>query len=286
MKIVQLLAACILISACGSGESTLSDSAGVTFNGNQQAASINDENAKQIGTAAGESIQRAAWIGALTLPINTASTANISASEINQSASDSSDQANDVTAAATLATCTSGSATISQSTLSSGAISHIVVYNRCKLIGSNTTANGRVTVIYNNIENLSAGFNLTYTNLTLSTTGSADIRLNVKVICANLTSCTYNSDFIGSDGRTHRVTSFNLTGNATSGFNGSATFYHGQHGRVSIASSGLTYGNCGTEPDGGVISFSSNNGSSGTIIFDPDCTVSGTWSNNSGAGAF
>jgi len=276
MKFIQLLSLSILISACGSGESTLSDSSGVTFNGNQQAASINDENAEQIGTAAGESIQRAASTGSLPLPIDIASAANIIANTSEFSA-----QADDFSAAAIPDSCTSGSATSTQATLSSGAISQILVYNRCKLTGTNTTVNGKLTAIFNDIENLSAGFTFTYTNFTLSTTGSADIRLNVKVICANIGSCTYNSDFIGSDGGTHRVTAFTLTGNATTGFNGSATFFHGQHGRGSIAGTGLTYGNCGTKPDDGEILFSSTNGTFGTIAFHSDCTVSGSWNNGS-----
>ena len=106
------------------------------------------------------------------------------------------------------------------------------------------------------------------------------------MICTDAFSCTYNSDFVGTDGTTHRIADFNIFGNATDGFNGTATFYHGTFGSVSITATGITYGSCGTYPDGGSVAFDSTDGSSGTIIFNADCSVSGTWDNGVTVGSF
>lgn len=278
MKHLPLIMVSLLVSACGgSGEDALGSSSGISFNGNLQAASITSENVEAIGKTAGESVQRAAQTGSLPSPITVVSS---SFEEIIVAT-----QTNNFSASALLDSCTTGSAESTSTTLDNGKVSQTIVYNRCKLSGSNNTANGRLTALYNNINNLDAGFTLTYTNFTLSASSTSDLRLNVTVACADRSTCTYNSDFKGSDNDVHRISAFNFTGNSSTGFNGSATFYHERHGRVSIASSGLTYGACDTRPSGGVIAFSSTN-SSGTIDFDPDCTVSGTWTNSTGSGSF
>lgn len=287
MKHLPLLIASLLVSACGgSGDDPLGSSSGIRFNGNQQAASINAQNAALIGTAAGESVQRAAFTGSLPAPINAVSSATLL---MNASADDDTlipEDAAEYSASAVFDSCSSGSASVIQTTLNSGAISQTFTYRQCKLTGLSSTADGKLQIVYNNINNLSLGFELIYTNFVISNSVVTSMPLNVRVTCANTSTCTYHSDFIGDDGITHRVTSFNLTGNASTGFNGSAVFFHGIHGRVSIASSGLTYGNCSNRPNGGIIAFSSTNGSSGTIDFDPDCSVSGTWTNNTGSAAF
>ena len=148
---------------------------------------------------------------------------------------------------------------------------------------SGMTFNGTVTFHYNDISNIDAGYSFTYTNFTVTDPTYGTTTIDMTVVCTNRSNCTYNSDFAGSDGVTYRVTNSNISGDASNGFYGSATFYNGTYGEVTISISGITYGNCGTFPDGGNISFSSSNGSSGTITFNSNCTVSGTWSDGAGA---
>jgi len=111
--------------------------------------------------------------------------------------------------------------------------------------------------------------------------------LNLTVDCpTGATSCSFSAEYTGADGVTHRVSEFNFSGNASFGFNGTATFFHGTYGGTRITATNITYGACGTYPDGGTIAFSSSDGSSGTVTFNSNCTISGTWSNSAGSGSF
>ena len=101
-------------------------------------------------------------------------------------------------------------------------------------------------------------------------------------------SCTYSIDSENSDGNVHRLHTFDFTGDAETGINGTATFFHKTYGSVVIDVQELTYGGtCYPHPDSGNISFVAGNGSSGTITFDVDpCDDSGTWTSGGSAGSF
>lgn len=287
MKLFNLLCISFLISACGGGGgSSLSDSGGVSYNGSTSPATINEESAEDIGTAAGESVKRAASSSSLPSAISIVENNEIDLSEINELVLNSATLALTPSGLNLEGVCSSGSISVNEPTQLSGAVTLNFVYSQCKLINSNITANGRATFHYNNYGDPSSGFSITYTNFRVSQPGVDTVTLNMHIECVNSSSCTYNSDFVGSDGNTHRVSSFSFTGNASTGYNGSATFYHSRYGRTSISVNSLTYGSCGSQPDGGSIAFSSTNGTSGTINFNSDCTVSGTWNNGSTSGSF
>ena len=183
-------------------------------------------------------------------------------------------------------TCSSGTASSTDpGNVQSGPVDITVTFTNCAFIYSDITVSGTATVHFNDIANIDSGFTITYTNFKV-TDANGTTTINMTIVCTSGSSCTFNSDYVGSDGATHRVADFNITGNATDGFNGTATFYHGTYGSVTITVTGITYGSCGSFPDGGSISFSSSNGSSGSIIFAGDCTASGSWTNTGGSGSF
>ena len=187
--------------------------------------------------------------------------------------------------------CNNGSASVpdTEAPPTSGPYNVTITYSNCEVTGTNITVTGTATVHYDDFTDLNAGFSITYNDFTVTDPVNGTTTINLSFSCTNLSdinTCTYSSDFVGNDGITHRVTDFNITGDSTSGFNGTATFFHGTFGEVSITITNITYGSCNTYPDGGDISFISSDGSSGTIIFNSDCTTSGTWSNSSGSGSF
>lgn len=270
------------ISSCSSGGGSDDDDT-VSFDGNESPAEIDASNAQIIGETSGEAVQKADSSTGLPTGISVASSTNqinsivLATVEVYTLPS-----AEDISGA-----CSTGSASIDIPEDLEGAVIIKLKYNDCKLTGTDITADGKVVIDYDDFGNNDAAFTITYTDFTISDPVSGTTTINLVVECSNTSTCTFNSDFVGSDGVTHRITDFSISGNATDGYDGSATFLHGTHGSVSITINDVTFGgSCDSQPNGGSISFSSSNGSSGTITFNSDCTVSGTWSNSSGSGSF
>lgn len=182
--------------------------------------------------------------------------------------------------------CSSGTATSNDINSSSGPVTLNITFSNCVILdGNGETVNGKVNVHIDDVSNFNSGFTATYSNFTVTDPVNGTTTINATIVCDGNFSCTYSSDFVGSDRATHRISNFNVSGAASTGYSGSATFYHSSYGEASITFSGITYGACGAQPDGGNISFSSA-GSSGTINFNSDCTVSGTWNSGSASGSF
>ena len=298
-----LLLGAFLIAGCSSGGSSGgvdggggggSGTSGTTFDGNLDPAAIDATNVETIGKAAGESVQLA---DATTILPGAASISSSSTvDQINNIIFSAADTSN-LPAALDLSEmfCDSGAVTSTDNTPGeSGEFTLTYTFASCVLkeTGGSITVNGISTIHYDNFNNFpNTGFSITYSNFTVfDSVNNEETTLNVAFSCSNFSdifSCTFNSDFIGNDGVIHRVTNFDIAGNRTSGFNGSATFFHGTFGQVSLTIIDVTYGGCGIFPDGGTVNFSSSDdASSGTITFNGDCTVSGTWSNSGGSGSF
>lgn len=286
-----LLAASVaFISACSSSSDSSPSAAAVEYAGNLDPAAIDDLNALAIGTSAGESIQIADSSTGLPTGVSVNSGAGISMQELNDAVIASIDTSLNLPAGIDVpGVCSTGTADISDiGSATSGPVDITITYSNCVLIGEDITVNGSVTIHYNDISNIDSGFTATYNNFTV-TDSLGTTTINMTMVCTSGFSCTFNSDFVGSDGITHRVSDFSISGSGSTGdeFFGSATFYHGTHGSVSITVTGVTYGACGSIPDGGTISFISSDGSSGSVTFHPDCSISGDWSDGiGGAGTF
>lgn len=289
-----LLLGAFMITSCSSGGGGSSNDGGgggtgTAFDGNIDPAAIDASNSEDIGKAAGEAVQKAD--ASTGLPGAIAVSSSVNMEQINGIVLATTNALNLPAGPDVPGVCDSGSATVSDTTPpSSGQYNITITYTACRVTGTDITVDGTASIRYDDFTDLNAGFSITYSNFTVTDPVNGTTTIDLNFSCTNLsdfTTCTYNSDFVGSDGATHRVTDFTISGDQVSGFNGTATFLHGTFGEVSITITNITYGNCGVFPDGGTISFSSSNGSSGTIIFNADCTVSGTWDDGAGlSGSF
>lgn len=285
-----------LLSACGGSGSDDKDddkSSSLAFSGNDEPAEITDANAEEIGIASGEAVLQANSSSLIPSAVSTSEQVDLSS--VHSAVLESSQTLNTLPAAINIdlsdQVCTGGGSASSNVPSSSGQYVQKITYKKCAISSgpSGFTIDGQVKVTYEDINDLNSGYSLVYKNVTISGISSETVTLNYTFSCTSLSdtsSCTTSSIFSGSDGQTHLVSNYQISGSTSSGLNGSATFSHYTHGSVSITASNLTYGNCNSQPDGGSIAFSSTNGSSGSINFHSDCTVSGSWGSTSTSASF
>lgn len=271
------------LTACSGGGSS-SGASGISYSGNSSPAEIDGDNAQEIGEVAGESVRRA--VGADSLPSGVAIDPVISQQEIRAIISDTvsaslgyTPSAANVVIDVSEDVCSSGSATVGypESYLGVGYLEMKLSYTNCIVEG--ILFDGVVEATFDDLEDPNAAFSFHYIDFLVQDGMGESVVLNMLVECENQLSCFVSSDFVGSDGRVHRVSEFNVTGNDGDGYNGTASVYHSVYGKVSITITNVTYGACGTMPDGGSIAFESVD-SSGTIFFAGDCTQTGTWTND------
>ena len=282
-----LLLVAFFITGCSSGGGGAA--APVTsYTGSTTPAAIDADNAETIGKASGEAIQIANSSTGLPVGISVDSNTSDNLTEINNIIISNLDiltlpSAVDISAEL----CSSGTASSTDpGNVQSGPVDITATFSNCALKNSDITISGTAKMHFDDIANANAGFSITYTNFKV-TDANGTTTINMSMVCTSGSACVFNSDFVGSDGLTHRVSNFSFSGStSTGGYYGTATFYHGTFGSVSITATGITYGSCGTYPDGGSVAFDSTDGSSGTIIFNADCSVSGTWDNGVTVGSF
>ena len=283
-----LMGLTILASGCSGGGSYTSSHGEISFSGNTTPAGIDATNAQIIGQAAGESIQIAEASDALPTAVSGTSTDLTPLNKLFIDATKAAITASNLPTGIDISanTCSSGTASFT-STGNTGPVDATMIFSNCTLIGTTITASGRSSMHFDDISDTTGttGFSFTYTNFTITDTASTlNITLNMTLDCpSGFDSCVVAADFSGTDGTVHRVAEFSFTGNSVDGFNGTATFFHGTYGEVSVTAVSITYGSCGDIPDGGTVSFASTDGSSGTVIFNTNCTVSGTWTDSTGA---
>ena len=280
-----LLLGTLLITGCGSsGGGDDGGTSDVTYSGNTSPAAIDATNVEAIGTAAGESVEKAVSIGlpgVTGVVIDNTIDMDVINNIVQTIVSRASLPAG-VEEDFSELFCTSGTVIGSYpGDPQSGPVDVTITFTNCAVIGAPLTFDGVAIWHFNDINNLEAGFSINYKNFKVTDEKGQTTTINMNMVCTS-TGCTYNSDFVGSDGITHRVTDYNIYGDKTSGFYGDATFYHGTYGKVFIYVNGITYGSCGFLPDGGTIEFNSSDGSFGVITFHDDCTVSGNWTDSLG----
>lgn len=285
IKIFSTLALSLLLTACGGGSDS-DDSSALAFTGNDSPAVIDETNVEEIGKTSGEAILQASYSS--SLPSAIVANDNADLDPVHEAILDHSRILSSLPSGLDVSAevCTGGGSASTNTPVFSGRVVLRITYDNCTLNnGSDSfTIDGKVIVIYEDVNDQTAGFSMEYRNVTVSGITDESAFLNYTISCTNLsdsTTCTTSSVFSGSDGRTHQISSYEITGSSSTGFNGSATFSHFVHGRVSITVSNLTYGSCGDFPDGGSISFSSTTGTSGSIVFNADCSVTTSFSDGS-----
>jgi len=297
MKSIALASLILVLSACG-GSSGGGGSSAPTYSGSTAAADITSSNAEDIGTAAGEAAVEA---------INTdiASDANPFAVVITDGngmitdaltalAQDlaASEPASSLPSGVTLTSLDlgpefcGGSVTVPDSFGQSSTLNGLITLNALCFndpIDGQVTLSGSIT-----FTEAANSFSISFSNLSV-TTSDGTTTLNATLECTSgFLSCTYSTDFVAASGLTHRITDSSVSGNSSSGYTVSATFSHATYGVITITTTTpLVIGpTCAPLPDSGSIAFSSTNGGSGTITFNSNCTVSGTWDDGVTSGSF
>ena len=290
-----VLATSVVITGCGGSGG---GAASVSYSGSTAPAAITATNASDIGTTSGEAAVEA-------VSTDSANEANPFAVSINTSLTTNllSDLIAAITAPSSVANLPVG-VTLTSTDLGPGFCGGSVTVPNS--FGQSSTLNGSITLnalcyddpIYGEVTLSGAivfsqtgnQITTTYQNLTVvSSQGTST--LNASITCDEFfITCSFQSDFVGLDGSTHRISDYSVTNVSTDTYNVSATFLHETYGEVSITTTTpIVVGDlCFPYPDSGAIAFTSTNGSSGTVTFsNTPCAVSGTWNDGmSGSGSF
>jgi len=246
--------------ACGGGSGSGSSGGG----GAASAASINTTNERSLGTAAAEGVKAAVKASGPLRETAERSEVKVAIdSLVNKLAAQPVDVSSSV--------CPNGgSATGDSSSNSNGSVNVTFAYNNCNsgfgvLNGSGsskiTTAGDITTIVLS--------YNITYTS------GGTTENLDYSSTCTTSpsgTSCTYDADATGIDGRTYGVSNSSVSGNSSSGYTVSTTVTDPDYGTFSIETTSPILLNCSNgQPSSGVIVFTDNDGVTATITFD-SCT--------------
>jgi hypothetical protein len=282
LSITSVLLATLTFVGCGSsggGDSSSGPTAAITYSGVSVATAINAANAEDLTTTSGEAVRQGAdasssRVFGIVITDNSDDIETLSVSLASAMASMSSPN---LPAGFDMNGSCGGRVTIPDEQLNafnatSGPVSFTMTFTRyCDLsVGAQYTIDGQVVFNYEDIADNNSGFSLQYNGVTIND-GSGPVTINMTVDCSNQSTCTIVSDFVGNDGGIYRISDISFTGDATTGFNGSATFFHPGYGSVSITASSVTYGSCGNFPDGGSIMASGTTGTA-QIVFNSNCT--------------
>ena len=293
--ISRLLIAPIFISSlalfgCSSGGGGSAGGAtGITYSGATSPAAITSTNAEALGTSSGEAVQKGFESNSSNvfgIEITSSSSIDIEALSVSLANMAASADALNLPSAYTEAGSCGGSVTIPDSQLAAfGAVSGPVAFTMTFVdycdatVGAQYTISGTVNFSYDDIGIPNSGFSIQYVGVTVSD-GSQTATVNMTVDCSDASdpmSCIIASDYMSADGGVHRISDISITGDAVTGFNGTATLYHETHGSVSITATNVTFGSCGDYPDGGSVSVTAGGGSSASATFNPDCSYVIDW---------
>ena len=292
---VSILVALFAMIGCsssgGGGDSAPGSSSAVNYSGVSLPSAINAANAESVTTAAGEAVQQGANTLSSPRPlgVDTAGSSDmiVDLSTNLASAMASSGSVNLPSGISMNGSC-GGRVDIPDSQVNdfsatSGPVSFTMTFFQyCDAsVGGQYTIDGQVSFNYLDIADPNSGFTIDYNGVTVDD-GSGPITINMTIDCSDMLTCTLASDYVGNDGTTiYRVADIDFTGNETTGFNGTAKFYHPGHGSVTITATGVTFGNCGSFPDGGSVSATGTPGSA-QIDFNGDCTYSIAYDDGAG----
>lgn len=298
--IFSILSALIL-SACGGSSGGTPTSSNTSYSGLTTAAVIDADNAEIIGTSSTEAIANILTGESVPFLPTSASITTIDSSmnqtviDIAKSVANSTPYLNlplaaDVTISytelasidSTLAFC-GGSATVDDALIASFTeflnTGELIFNGRMTFIDlcvtdpvqGDLTLNG--TVIFTTTAQSSS---IKYSNMTVND-GSTIQSFNIEVTCSTL-SCVVTTDYEGSDSNIYRIEGVSISDNGSGTYSISATFYHPDHGSVTIIGTDLTFNCASGFPGSGQITYSSTDGTSGTITFAGCNDYTGTWS--------
>lgn len=300
------------LTACGGGGSSSSDSADATkYNGSTSGAVISStnsdgfsESSSDIVTMAIESYEAGDTIGVLSVSEPTPSNEWVDAVQEmalsmyqqsqnpqalainNQTVSGQCGGTATLNGSDTAATITYSSYNTCDGTISgvismtrstSGANTSVTIrYNNVTVTDYNSvmTLNGTSTVVYNtnSLVDVSGSSNLTisYNGETRQYSGS--------YTCDSRGYCTYRENLV-SNGEVYQTEDLEVSGNSSTGYDVSATFYDPDYGYVSLEANNVTL--CEDGISSGTITLSDNSGNTLVIVYsgcgsDPSMTLNGS----------
>lgn len=290
-----LVALTLSLSACGGGGGGGGSTSvtGPTYTGSTDPAAISSANAEPVGKAATDAVAQTTGAesatGSSPFGITIESSNSVPTAEITRLTTDIARQA--------LVEIQSTSQTETQSTVTGITITASQLNTE---LSSNDFCGGSVTVPDNiNVNGSTLDLTMTFnnlcfndginpqvtmngtmriidtgtsetvifSNLTVNIAGGETYTLNASSTCdSNGLNCTV--DFEGTDGTTYRTGNLTVDENI-SGVNVSGTFYHPDHGSVTLSTTTRITFNCAPDPqpDTGELAFSGDSGTSGRIIF-------------------
>jgi|GEM_PF-953421 len=133
-----------------------------------------------------------------------------------------------------------------------------------------STVNGTATTTFTG----GGGFTTVYQNFTIAytdpTTGEQVVETieNLSMACDSNFSCSIQSDFVGGDGRTYRISDMTVSGSDTSGWDVSATVYDPDLGSIVIDTTSPLMLDCSTGvPSSGAVSITGANNAEITVDY-------------------
>jgi len=133
-----------------------------------------------------------------------------------------------------------------------------------------STVNGTATTTFTG----GGGFTTVYQNFTVAytdpVTGEQVVETieNLSMACDSNFSCSIQSDFVGGDGRTYRISDMTVSGSDTSGWNVSATVYDPDLGSIAIDTTTSLMLDCPTGvPSSGALSITGANSAEVTVDY-------------------
>ena len=105
-----------------------------------------------------------------------------------------------------------------------------------------------------------------YDDLVITMDGQSHT-MNATISC-DMSGTVCYTDFKGSDGKTYRFAELSVSGDDTSGYTVTGTFFHPSFGSMELATtSPITFNCTGPQPDAGELSLTGSGGSNATITF-------------------
>ena len=284
-SITPVLLAVLALFGCSSGGGP--GVAAPLYSGSTTPAAITSANAEAMGRGATEGVNEAVNLTAagegIPLAIDVSSSNDALAQKVKDialKAVDSSNSLNlpvaavltadDLNAGSAAAYFCGGSVTVPDNIDQNAALNFSMTFNNLCFDDGITSLIMSGTLVFTETQ---ANISITFSNFSVNIDGMQESFSGIFSCDTTLSNCTISTDFAASDGSVYRITDVVIVDTGI-GHDISATFYHHDLGRVTIATNTeITYGGgCGVFPNGGEIEITGTGGSWMTVTFNSDCT--------------
>jgi hypothetical protein len=281
-RVATLFSLIALVTACGGGGGG-NGLTGPTYSGNESSTAVTSTNSQSIGTAvtdsASQTVGTSNSMTAFGVVVNGGG--SIPTDELNQLVVDITKNSADGVQSSSSpagAVITSDQLTATTGSFCGGSITvpdnfdpnsptMDITVTFTNLCYNDTTQqmyfNGSVRLIQTE-----TSFSMVYANFSVTINSVEVLAINASVNCdVNGNACSV--DYVGLDGATYRMASLSLTGDNSSGYFVSATFFHPDFGSVDVTTANQLLFNCGDQPQpsSGKLVFVGSSNTAGSIEF-------------------